>query len=73
VDVLTMMVGTGKVLVCARVDYTDELSATQAEQACVRIHEVLTTAFPDIDNVFIEPVPGSDRGLRDEARSRAER
>ena len=72
VEVRTMMVGTSRVLVCARVDFGDELSATEAEAACVRLHDVLSERFADIDDVFIEPVPGGDAELRDAARQRSE-
>jgi cation diffusion facilitator family transporter len=67
VDVVTMMIGTGNLLVCARVDFVDDLSATEAEQACVRFHGVLRDRFEDIGDVFIEPVPRADQGLQDQA------
>jgi cation diffusion facilitator family transporter len=70
VDVLTMVIGTQKLLVCARVDFLDELSATEAEQACVRFHDVLNARFPDVEGVFIEPVPRGDRELHRQIRAR---
>jgi cation diffusion facilitator family transporter len=70
VDVLTMMIGTGKLLVCARVDFIDSLSATEAEQSCVRFHDVLAEHFPDVETVFIEPVPRGDRELQRQIRAR---
>jgi cation diffusion facilitator family transporter len=70
VDVLTMMIGTGKLLVCARVDFVDTLSATEAEQACVRFHGVLAQHFPDVETVFIEPVPRGDRELQRQIQAR---
>jgi divalent metal cation (Fe/Co/Zn/Cd) transporter len=70
VDVLTMMIGTRKLLVCARIDYTDALSATEAEQACVRFHELLADEFTDIETVFIEPVPKGDRELQRQIHAR---
>jgi cation diffusion facilitator family transporter len=68
VDVRTMMMGTGRVLVCARVDFTDDLSATAAEESCVRYHGVLTEQFPDVEDVYIEPVPREDAGVQAAAR-----
>jgi cation diffusion facilitator family transporter len=70
VDVLTMMIGTGKLLVCARVDFVDELSATEAEGASVRFHGLLADRFPDVETVFIEPVPRSDRELQRQIAAR---
>jgi cation diffusion facilitator family transporter len=57
VDVITMMIGTGKVLVCARLDYRHTLSSDEAERATVRLHEVLAERFPDIERMYLEPVP----------------
>jgi len=72
VDLRTMMMGTGRVLVCARVDFVDELSASDAERACMRIHKVLDGRFDEIDDVFIEPVPHDDPHMVAEAeRTRA--
>jgi len=70
VDVLTMMIGTGRLLVCARVDFIDSLSATEAERACVRFHGVLAEHFPDVKTVFIEPVPRGDHELQRQIRAR---
>ena len=70
VDVLTMMIGTGRLLVCARVDFVDSLSATEAERACVRFHDVLAEHFPDVETVFIEPVPRGDHELQRQIRAR---
>jgi cation diffusion facilitator family transporter len=64
VDLLTMMVGTGRVLLCARLDFDDNLSAAQLERVCVRIDNGLRAEFATLDEVFLEPVPRSDQGLR---------
>jgi cation diffusion facilitator family transporter len=64
VDLLTMLTGTDKVLLCARVDFVDALSAAELERACVRIDGELRREFPDLDEIFIEPVPRTDPSLR---------
>jgi cation diffusion facilitator family transporter len=64
VDLLTMMVGTGRVLLCARLDFDDNLSAAQLEIVCVRIDSGLRAEFTALDEVFLEPVPRTDKGLR---------
>ncbi|RSM91626.1 cation diffusion facilitator family transporter [Kibdelosporangium aridum] len=64
VDLLTMMTGTDQVLLCARVDFVDTYSAGDVEQACVRIDDDLRAEFQDLDEIFIQPVPRTDQGLR---------
>jgi cation diffusion facilitator family transporter len=64
VDVLTMMVGTGRILLCARLDFDDALSAADLERVCVRIDSDLRAEFEDLDEVFLEPVPRNDPELR---------
>jgi cation diffusion facilitator family transporter len=64
VDLLTMMLGTDKVLVCARLDFDDALEAADLERACVEIDDDLREKFPDLDEIFLEPVPRSDPGMR---------
>jgi divalent metal cation (Fe/Co/Zn/Cd) transporter len=64
VDVLTMLIGTDRVLLCARLDFDDSLTAHQLEDACVRISAELHAEFPDLDEIFLEPVPRTDPELR---------
>jgi cation diffusion facilitator family transporter len=64
VDLLTMLTGTDKVLLCARVDFASSLSADELECACVRIDDELRREFPDLDEIFLEPVPRTDPSLR---------
>jgi cation diffusion facilitator family transporter len=64
VDLLTMTTGTDMVLLCARVDFVDSISAGELERVCVRIDADLHAEFPDLDEIFIQPVPRSDPELR---------
>lgn len=64
VDLLTMLTGTDRVLLCARVDFIGPLSADEVERACVRIDVELRREFTDLDEIFIEPVPRADPALR---------
>jgi len=66
-DVRTMLIGTGRALVCARIDYIDELTASDVEQACVRFHGLLQDHFEDVEDVYVEPVPRDDTGVRAQA------
>lgn len=60
VDLLTMVIGTDQVLVCARLDFVADLDSDGVEQACVRIDAELHARFADIDQVFLAAVPRSD-------------
>jgi cation diffusion facilitator family transporter len=64
VDLQSMLTGTDSVLVCARVDFRDDLSASDLERACVRLDDELRERFSDLDEIFIEPVPRSDPDIR---------
>ncbi|MEU7478624.1 cation diffusion facilitator family transporter [Lentzea sp. NPDC042327] len=64
VDVLTMLIGTDRVLLCARLDFDDSMTAHELELACVRISADLHSEFPDLDEIFLEPVPRTDPELR---------
>jgi cation diffusion facilitator family transporter len=64
VDLLTMVTGTDQVLLCARLDFVEDLTSTDLELACVRISGELRERFTDLDEIFLEPVPRSDPELR---------
>jgi cation diffusion facilitator family transporter len=64
VDLLTMVTGTDQVLLCARLDFAENLTSTDLEVACVRIAAELRTRFTDLDEIFLEPVPRADPDLR---------
>ncbi len=64
VDLLTMMVGTGRILLCARLDFVDTLTAADLERVCVRVDRDLRGLFTALDEVFLEPVPRNDADLR---------
>ncbi|WP_447004847.1 cation diffusion facilitator family transporter [Saccharothrix isguenensis] len=70
VDLLTMAVGTDRVLVCARLDFDDALGAAELERACVRIDAELRAAHAELDEVFLEPVPRNDPDLRSRVLAR---
>ena len=70
VDLLTMMIGVDRVLLCARVDLVDGFSASDIEQAFVRIDGLLREEFPVLDEIFMQPVPKWDSGMRARVRER---
>jgi cation diffusion facilitator family transporter len=70
VDVLTMLMGTDSVLLCARVDFRDALSAGDLERACVRLDRQLRSELPMLNEVFIQPASRSDDALRERVERR---
>jgi divalent metal cation (Fe/Co/Zn/Cd) transporter len=70
VDVLTMMIGVNRILLCARVDFESNFSASDLENACVRIDLELRDQFASLDEIFIEPVPRSNAELRNRVLTR---
>lgn len=64
VDLLTMMIGTDRILLCARLDFDDALDAATLERTCAAIDAELRERFPDLQDVFLEPVPRSDPEIR---------
>jgi cation diffusion facilitator family transporter len=70
VDLLTMMTGADRVLVCTRVDFADGFTTSELEQACVRIDRTLRERLPDLDEVFIQPAPKWDPQVRARVRQR---
>lgn len=70
VDLLTLTLGTDQVLVCARLDLQDDLTAADVELAMVRIAADLEATFLEVVEVFLEPVPREDAVIRERVRSR---
>ena len=70
VDLMTMNVGTDQILVCARLDFDDALGAADVERACARLDGELHEKYPEVYEVFLEPVPRDDSGLRDRVMAR---
>jgi cation diffusion facilitator family transporter len=64
VDLMTLNVGTDQILVCARLDFDDALGAAEVERACARLDGELHEAYHEVYEVFLEPVPRDDSGLR---------
>ncbi|MFD0690006.1 cation diffusion facilitator family transporter [Actinomadura fibrosa] len=70
VDILTLTFGADRILVCARLDFRDTLTAGDVERACVRMSRELREAHEEIDEVFLEPVPRDDPELRERVIAR---
>lgn len=70
VDLLTMLTGTGQVMLGARVDFVDSVSAGELESACSRIDEELRARFGELDEIFIQPVSRRDPRMRERVQAR---
>lgn len=70
VDLLSMVVGSGSVLLCVRVDFADEVSSGDIEQACMRIDIDLRARFNELSEVFIQPVSRGDPRVEERVRAR---
>ena len=70
VDVLSMVVGAGSVLLCVRADFADEVSSGDIEQACMRIDTDLRNRFNELSEVFIQPVSRGDPRVEERVQAR---
>jgi cation diffusion facilitator family transporter len=70
VDLLTMVVGVDRVLLCTRVDFIDDLTAADLEDACMRLDEQLRQEFEELSEVFVQPASRRDQALRRRVESR---
>ena len=70
VDLLTMMTGTDSILLCARVDFIDDTSGSDLEQACVRLDGELREKWPSLDEIFIQPASTADVAMRERVQQR---
>jgi cation diffusion facilitator family transporter len=61
VELLTMVLGPHALLVAARVDLADGVSADQLELVSEEIDAALRQAVPDVTEVFLDPTGATDR------------
>ncbi|MEU1721126.1 cation diffusion facilitator family transporter [Actinomadura sp. ATCC 39365] len=57
VELLTMMIGPGSIMVAAKIDFRDEASAAGVEIACDEIDRRLRDRFSGVTLVFLDPTP----------------
>ncbi|WP_219471508.1 cation diffusion facilitator family transporter [Nonomuraea rhizosphaerae] len=57
VELLTMILGPGSLMVAAKIDFRDEASAAGVEVACDELDRRLRERFPGISQVFLDPTP----------------
>lgn len=64
VDLLSMMTGADSILLCVRVDFVDSASASELEEACVRLDRELRKEWKMLDEIFIQPASCDDEYMR---------
>ncbi|WP_406673028.1 cation transporter dimerization domain-containing protein [Nonomuraea sp. N2-4H] len=57
VELLTMVIGPGAVLVAAKIDFQDEATARGVEKAADEVERRLREQFPQVRQVFLDPTP----------------
>jgi cation diffusion facilitator family transporter len=62
VELMTMALAPDRLLVAARVDLADGLSADEIERASSQIDEELRSRVPGVWQVFLDATPGNERG-----------
>ncbi|MGI8760236.1 MAG: cation diffusion facilitator family transporter [Jatrophihabitantaceae bacterium] len=70
VDLLSMLTGSGRILLCVRADFLDSVSSGDLEQACLRVDRDLREHFPELDEIFIQPASRDDPRMRERVRRR---
>jgi cation diffusion facilitator family transporter len=58
-ELLTLVLGPDALLVAARVDLDDDLTADRVEEVSTRIDRRLRDVVPDVTEVFLDATPGS--------------
>ncbi len=57
-DLTTLIQGPGEVLVAAKVDFRDVVTAAEVERACEQAEARLRARFPSVRRVYLDPTPG---------------
>lgn len=57
VELLTMIMGPGQLMVAAKIDFRDQATAGGLEIACDELDHRLRAKFPGITQVFLDPTP----------------
>ncbi|WP_415952253.1 cation diffusion facilitator family transporter [Streptomyces sp. KLOTTS4A1] len=61
IDLVTLVQGPGEVLVAAKADFRDVVTAADVERSCEEAERRLRTRFPAVRRVFIDPTPSAEQ------------
>jgi cation diffusion facilitator family transporter len=64
-ELLTMSIGTRRLLVAVRLDFATNVSSDHIEQVSTRIDEDLHARFPAVDQLFLDATARTDRRRRE--------
>ena len=64
-ELLTMSIGTRRLLVAVRLDFATNVSSDHIEQVSTRIDEDLHARFPAVDQLFLDATARTDRRSRE--------
>jgi cation diffusion facilitator family transporter len=67
-EMLTMQLGPAAVLVAARVQFEETLTAREVERVCTEVEDEMSLRLPEVQQVFLDPSIATDQ---DQARGRA--
>ncbi|WP_051804307.1 cation diffusion facilitator family transporter [Streptomyces griseus] len=56
-DLITLIQGPGEVLIAAKVDFRDVVTAAEVERACEQAETRLRARFPSVRRVYLDPTP----------------
>ncbi|NML48927.1 cation diffusion facilitator family transporter [Streptomyces sp. R302] len=57
-DLITLIQGPGEVMIAAKVDFRDVVTAAEVERACEQAEARLRARFPSVRRVYLDPTPG---------------
>ncbi|MFJ5710154.1 MULTISPECIES: cation diffusion facilitator family transporter [unclassified Streptomyces] len=57
-DLITLIQGPGEVMIAAKVDFRDVVTAAEVERACEQAETRLRARFPSVRRVYLDPTPG---------------
>ncbi|SDK97000.1 cation diffusion facilitator family transporter [Streptomyces indicus] len=62
IDLVTLVQGPDEVLIAAKADFRDVVSAADVERSCEEAERRLRARFPSVRRVFIDPTPPAEEG-----------
>ncbi len=61
-DLITLIQGPGEVMIAAKIDFRDVVTAAEVERACEQAEARLRARVPSVRRVYLDPTPGPAPG-----------